>query len=172
MLEQFLATFAGVILSFLLWFGGVKIFKYQHEKKARAHLKKEIVEELKENIALLGSFANLIEQNLKKGNILVFGLKLNVSAMSSAISSGELRLISNSEQRQLIRISAFHCEEFNHLIDHNELLLSILILKTPPPVLPLATNRLNQLKKYARKSADLLQGNGLYNECCGKMIRW
>lgn len=158
MIEQFVATFAGVILSFLLWFGGERIIRHQREKKARDHLSKEIVAELKENIALLGSFADLIEQNLKKGNLLVFGAKLNVSAMSGAISSGELRLISDPEQRQLIRISGDMCEEYNHFIDHNELLLSILLLKTQPSPLPLATNRLNQLKEYARKTADFLQG--------------
>jgi len=78
--------------------------------------------------------------------------------MSAAISSGELRLISDPEQRQLIRISADMCEEYNHFIDHNELLLSILLLKTQPSPLPLATNRLNQLKEYATKTADFLQG--------------
>jgi len=157
MLEQLLVTIVGVMLSFLLWFGGKKIFQHQRDKKTRIYLHEAIVEELKKNIDLLGSFATLIEQELKKGNMLVFGLKLNVSAMSAAISSGELRLISDSEQRRLIRISADMCEEYNHLIDHNELLLSILLLKTQPSPLPLATNRLNALKEHARKLADYLQ---------------
>ena len=157
MLEQFLATFAGVILSFLSWFGGERIIRYQHEKKARAHLSKEIVEEIKENIILLGSFANLIEQALKAGKIPIFGLKLNVSAMSSAISSGELRLISDPEQRQLIRHSAYSCEMFNHIIENSELLLAILDLKAQSQALRQATKHLNQLRKAARKTADYLQ---------------
>ena len=158
MLGQFLATFAGVILSFLLWFGGERIIKHQHEKKTRTHLREEIVEELKGNIALLGSFADLLEQELKKGKISVFGLKLNVSAMSAAISSGELRLIGKSEQRQLIRISADMCGEFNHIIENTELFLAILNLKAQPQALSQAKHRLNELKEHARKSADFLQG--------------
>ncbi len=157
MLEQFLATFAGVILSFILWFGGVKIFEHQHEKKARTHLRKEIIEELKENIALLGSFADLLEQNLKKGRVPVLGLKLNISARSSAISSGELRLINDSEQRQLIRNSAAICEHFNHLTETSGLFLAILNLKAHSQALPQATERLNQLKKTARATAAYLQ---------------
>jgi hypothetical protein len=50
------------------------------------------------------------------------------------------------------------CKEYNHFIDHNEILLSILLLKTQPSPLPLATNRLNELKEYARKLAGFLQG--------------
>jgi len=158
MLEQFLATFAGVILSFLLWFGGERIFQHQREKKARIHLHEEIVEELRENIALLGSFADLLEQELKKGKISVLGLKLNASAMSAAISSGELRLISDPEQRRLIRISADMCGEFNHAIENTELFLAILNLKAQPLALPQAKHRLTQLKEHARRTATYLQG--------------
>jgi len=158
MLEQFLATFAGVILSFLLWFSGERIIRHQREKRARTHLREEIVDELKENIALLGSFADLLEQELKKGKISILGLKLNVSAMSAAISSGELRLINDLEQRRLIRISADMCGEFNHAIENTELFLAILNLKSQPQALPQAKHRLNELKEHARRSADFLQG--------------
>jgi len=157
MLEQFLATFAGVILSFLLWFGGERIIRHQREKKARAHLREEIVEELKENITLLGSFAGLLGQELKKGKISVFGLTLNISAMSAAISSGELRLIGDPEQRRLIRISADICENFNHLIETTELFLAILNLKAQPQALSQAKHRLIQLREHARRTATYLQ---------------
>jgi len=158
MLEQFLVTIAGVILSFLLWFGVERIIRHRREKRARIHLHEEIVDELKENITLLGAFADLLEQELKKGKISLLGLKLNVSAMSATISSGELRLISDSEQRRLIRISADMCGEFNHAIENTELFLAILNLKAQPQALPQAKHRLNELKEHARRSADFLQG--------------
>jgi hypothetical protein len=157
MLGQFLATFAGVILSFLLWFGGEKVFQYQREKKARAHLYKEIVEEIKENIALLGLFAGTIEKNLKAGKITLLGLKLNISARSSAISSGELRLISDPEQRQLIRNSTYDSQEFNHFVENTELLLAIVNLKDQPQALRIANYRLSQLKEQAEETANYLQ---------------
>ena len=161
MLEQFLATFAatfaGVILSFLLWFGGVKFFEHQHEKKARNHLYKEIVDEINLNITLLGTFAKTIERELKKGKISALGLKLDISARSSAISSGELRLISDPEQRQLVRYSAYRCEMFNHFVENTELLLAIINLKDQPRALRQATERLNNLKEDARSTARYLQ---------------
>jgi acyl-CoA synthetase (AMP-forming)/AMP-acid ligase II len=157
MLGQFLATFAGVILSFLLWFGGERIIRHQREKKARAHLREEIVDELKGNITILNSFTDLLERELKKGKISLVGLKLNASAMSAAISSGELRLISDSEQRRLIRISADMCREFNHVIENAELFLAILNVKSQSEALPQAKQRLNALKELAGKSADFLQ---------------
>lgn len=156
---QFLATFAGVILSFLLWFGGEKIFQYQREKKARAHLYKEIVQEIKENIILLGMFADMIEKSLKSGRIALLGLKLNVSARSSAISSGELRLISDSEQRQLIRNSTYESQEFNHFVENTELILAIVNLKAQAQALTDAHHRLNQLKEQAKETATYLQEN-------------
>ncbi|MCJ7653815.1 MAG: hypothetical protein MUO97_00685 [Dehalococcoidia bacterium] len=158
MLWQLLAIFVSVILSFLLWFGAERIKRDQDDRKTRTHLHEEIVDELKENIALLGAFADLLEQELKKGKISVLGLKLNASAMSAAISSGDLRLISDSEQRRLIRISADMCGEFNHAIENTELFLAILNLKAQPQALPQAKHRLNELKEHARKSADFLQG--------------
>jgi len=158
MLEQLLVTIVGVMLSFLLWFGVGWIVKHRREKKARIHLREEIVDELKENITLLGAFADLLEQELKKGKVSILGLKLNVSAMSAAISSGELRLISDSEQRRLIRISADMCGEFNHAIENSELFLAILNLKAQPQALPQAKHRLNELKEHARRTADFLQG--------------
>ncbi|MFC2049797.1 hypothetical protein ACFLTN_01300 [Chloroflexota bacterium] len=157
MLGQFLATFAGVILSFLLWFGGEKIFQHQREKKARAHLYKEIVEEIEENIDFLGLLANLIEENLKAGKVPVFGIKLNISARSSAISSGELRLISDPEQQKLVRNSAYNCGEFNHFIENTELFLAIINLKAQPRALPQAKFRLAQLKENARETATYLR---------------
>lgn len=158
MLGQFLATFAGVILSFLLWFGGERIIRHQREKKARTHLHEEIDDELKENIALLRSFADLLEQELKRGRIAPLGVKLNVSAMSAAVSSGELRLINDREQRRLIRISADMCKEFNHTIENTELFLAILNLKTQSFALPQARHRLTQLKEHARRTFTYLQG--------------
>jgi hypothetical protein len=155
---QFLATFAGVILSFLLWFSGERIIRHQREKKARIHLREEIDDELKENIALLGSFADLLEQQLNKGKISLLGLKLNISAIYAAISSGELRLIGDPEQRRLIRISADMCGEFNHTIENTELFLAILTLKAQPLALPQAKYRLTQLKEHARRTATYLQG--------------
>ncbi|MBN2462689.1 MAG: hypothetical protein JXB43_03715 [Dehalococcoidia bacterium] len=155
---QFLATFAVVILSFLLWFGGERIIRNQREKKARIHLHEEIVDELKENIILRGSFADLLEQELKKGRISPLGLKLNVSALSAAISSGELRLINDPEQRRLIRISADMCGEFNHIIENTELFLVVLSLKAQPMALPQAKYRLTQLKEHARRTVIYLQG--------------
>jgi len=157
MLEQFLATFAGVILSFLLWFGGERIIGHQREEKAREHLSKEIIEEIKENIEILNLFANLIEMNLKAGNIPILGQKLNISARHYSVSSGELRLINSSEQRKLIRNSIYICEDFNHFVENTELLLAIGNLKAQPQALSLATYRLYQLKEHARETAKYLQ---------------
>jgi len=159
MLGQFLATFAGVILSFLLWFGGERIIKYQHEKKAREHLSKEIIEEIKENIGVLSLFANLIEKNLKAGLIPILGQKLNISARHYSITSGELRLINNPEQRELIRNSVYVCENFNHFVENTELLLAMTNLKEHFQALHLATYRLSQLKEHARETAAYLQEN-------------
>ena len=158
MLEQFIATFAGVMLSFLLWFGTVKIWKYQQEKKAQKHLSKEIVEEIKENIGVLSIFAGLIEKNLQEGRITLLGEKLNISARQYSISSGELRLISSSEQRKLIRNSMYDCEGFNHFIENTELLLAVMNLKTQSQALPQAKYRLDQLKEHAQETATYLQG--------------
>lgn len=165
MVEQFLATFAGVILSFLLWFGGEKIIKYQHEKKAREHLSKEIIQEIKENIDVLNLFAGLIDKNLKAGNLLLLGQKLNISARHYSISSGELRLIRSSEQKKLIRNSVYICEGFNHFVENTELLLAIGNLKDQPQALHLATYRLGQLKEHARETEAYLQNiiEGLTN---------
>ncbi|MBM3142378.1 MAG: hypothetical protein FJ005_04950 [Chloroflexi bacterium] len=157
MLEQFLATFAGVILSFLLWFGGERIIKYQHEKKAREHLSKEIIEEIEENIGVLSLFANLIEKNLQAGNIPVLGQKLNISARHYSITSGELRLINNSDQRELIRNSVYICENFNDFVENTELLLAMINLKEHFQALSQATYRLNQLKEHARETATYLR---------------
>jgi hypothetical protein len=161
MLGQFLATFgatfAGVILSFLLWFGGEKVFQYQREKKARDHLTKEIIEEISNNVILLRNFANLIERNLEGGRIPALGVKLITSAQSSAISSGELRLINDPEKRQLVRFSAYTSQEFNHFVENTELLLAIVNLKEHERALRQATERLNGLKKDAEKTAKYLQ---------------
>lgn len=155
---QFLATFAGVILSFLLWFGSEKIFQYQREKKARAHLYKEIIEEINENIILLGMLAGTIEKNLNEGRIPLLGLKLNISARSSAISSGELRLINNHEQRQLIRNSTYNSQEFNHFVENTEFLLATVNLKAQAQAIHEARYRLNQLKEQAKETATYLRG--------------
>ena len=158
MLEQFIATFAGVMLSFILWFGTVKIWKYQQQKKARDHLSKEIVEEIKENIDVLGLFANLIEKELQAGRIPVLGQKINISARQYSVSSGELRLIGSSEQRKFIRNSMYVCEDFNHFVENTELLLAMGNLKAQPQALSLAKYRLNQLKENARETVTYLHG--------------
>ena len=158
MIEQFVATFAGVMLSFLLWFGTVRIWKYQQEKKAQKDLGKEIVEEIKENIDLLGLFAGLIETELQAGRIPVLGQKLNVSARQYSVSSGELRLISGSEQRKLVRNSMYVCEGFNHFVENTELLLAVMNLKAQWQALLGAKYRLNQLREHARETATYLQG--------------
>ena len=158
MIEQFVATFAGVILSFLLWFGGEKIIRHQREKKARDHLSKEIVEEIKENIDVLGLFANLIEKELQAGEIPVLGQKINISARQYSVSSGELRLIRSFEQKKLIRNSMYVCEDFNHFVESTELLLAVGNLKTQPQALSQAQYRLNQLKENARETVTYLHG--------------
>lgn len=52
-LQTFLPVFVGVILSFLLWFGGQWFIGYWRNKKARAAMLQEIEEEIRKNVALL-----------------------------------------------------------------------------------------------------------------------
>jgi len=62
-----LEVFLGVIASFLLWFGGEKLLRYQRDKRARNNMVREIQEEINRNIMLLDSLIESMPKTLDSG---------------------------------------------------------------------------------------------------------
>ena len=131
MIETFGAIFLGVIASFLLWFGGQKWIKRQHDKKAIRAMMREMQEEIQFNIALLDQLVKTASKMLEGGNVPVYIPERMVLAVYNyVVSTGEIRLIDDIRKQRLIRYAAIACETFNKFIDNTEILLAIFLLRS------------------------------------------
>jgi hypothetical protein len=157
MLETFLATFLGVILSFLLWLAGESILQSQKDKKALEKLVQEISDEIRMNIIILDAFICSIESSLSKQRVPLLGARLSSVAYECIVSSGELRLITDSNLQTLIRYTAYLTEGFNHFSDNTELNLALFNLKEKSVALNSATERLKNLEDDAKDTKANLQ---------------
>lgn len=154
-MNTFIATFFGVIASFLLWFGGQKWLQSQAEKKALHNMATELKEEIELNIALLSQLRQGIPRELSRGNVphhLPYRLRLVV--YDYIVKSGDIRLFTDFSKQRLIRYSAMISENFNHFIDNTETLLGIFILKSDG--LKWARYRLEKLVEQAEDSGGYL----------------
>lgn len=151
----FLATFFGVIASFLLWFGGQWWIKRGHNKRAIRHMMPEIQEEIQLNIAVLTELMQGVPKSLEKRMISHYlPYRMQLGVYQYLVLSGEIRLLDFRKQR-LIRYAAMICENFNKFIDNTEMLLAIFVLKSDGLVW--ARYRLEHLVESAKQGRDYLQ---------------
>lgn len=151
MLITFGATFFGVILSFILWFGGEWWIKHRKEQKALKHITREIHEEIALNINILADLVASTPKTLTSGNIpLFFPQRLNLAVFNYLTSSGELRLLEVSKQRWILN-AGNQCERFNKFIENTELVLTALI--SHPDGLKHSIHRLEMLAEQAEETA-------------------
>lgn len=89
----------------------------------------EIQEELQLNIALLQTCIKVSYDVLDKQQIPLEMTRVRLAALQYAISSGEIRLLSNIRKQRLIRYAMTICEEYNKFADNTERLLATFMLK-------------------------------------------
>ncbi len=126
---NFLAVFAGVILSFSLWFLGEHIIKWLAQRKDREAMTREIVEEAKFNILVLNSTQDFVKKRFDGGDIPHFFPRLRTSASSYAISSGNVRLLKTRRKQLIVRYMNEIYESQNRFNENTELLFAILLLR-------------------------------------------
>jgi len=129
MLETFGATFSGVIASFLLWFGSRYLIRKQRNKKLLKATMQEIQEELQANITILSQFSKNILDVLASGRIPMVITRLELGAHQYAVTSGEIRVLSDIRKQRLIRYTASILERYNEFVDNTERLLATFVLK-------------------------------------------
>jgi len=169
-LQTFLPVFVGVILSFLLWFGGQWFIGYRRNKKARAAMLQEIEEEILMNIHLYDEIVRTIPGLLAQGEIpLHLPYRMRLEVYQYIVKSGEIRLINDMHKQRLIRLTGHLCSTFNTFIDNTEDILVTLIGKQN--AVKLAHIRLNGLMEQAEDEKKLvlqwlkeLQGEAPANE--------
>jgi len=127
---NFLATFAGVILSFSLWFLGEHIIKWCAQRKEREAMNREIIEEAKFNILVLSGNVDFAKKSLGGGDVPLFIPRLRTSASSYAISSGNIRLLKSRRKQLLVRYMNVIYDEENRFAQNTELLLAVLLLRS------------------------------------------
>ncbi len=123
------ATFAGVILSFLFWFGGSYLIRWLEHRKALKSMMREIHEEMQFNIAELDISTGYVKKALSGGDVPLVIPRLRHLATSYAVSSGEARLLRSIRKQRIVGYTATACEEYNHFVDNTERLLAILLLR-------------------------------------------
>ena len=156
MLETFGATFSGVFASFLLWFGSRYLIRKQRNKKLLKAMMQEIQEELQANIAILSQFSKHIPDMLAtSGHIPMTITSLELVAHQYAVTSGEIRLLSDIRKQRLIRYTASILERYNEFVDNTERLLAIFILKDDGLIW--AKYRVDRQVELANDTIKLLQ---------------
>ena len=154
-LQTFLPVFVGVILSFLLWFGGQWFIGHRRDKKARAAMLQEIEEEILININFMDELVQAISELLTQGEIPVhIPYRMRLEVYQYIVESGEIRLINDKHKRGLIRAVGYICSTFNTFIDNTEAILVTLIGKQN--AVELAHIRLNGLMEQAEGEKKLL----------------
>ena len=127
---NFLAVFAGVILSFSLWFLGEYIIKWLAQRKDREAMTREIVEEAKFNILALNGRIDFVKKRFGGGDVPLFFPRLRTSASSYAISGGTIRLLKSRRKQLLVRYMNEIYESENSFAENTELLFAILLLRS------------------------------------------
>lgn len=154
-LQRFLPVFVGVILSFLLWFGGQWLIRHRRDRKARAAMLQEIEEEILINVHLFDYIVRTIPGLLAQGEIPVhIPYRMRLEVYQYIVGSGEIRLINDRHKQRLIRTAGFMCSTFNDFIDNTEAVLVTLIGKQN--AVKLAQIRLNGLMEQAEEEKKLL----------------
>ena len=151
---NFLAVFAGVILSFSLWFLGEHIIKWLAQRKDREAMTREIVEEAKFNILVLTSTQNFVKKRFDGGDIPYFFTRLRTSASSYAISSGNVRLLKTRRKQLIVRYMNEIYESENRFNENTELLFAILLLRSDGRTL--VDYRLTRIAEGCSQSVSLL----------------
>jgi len=123
------ATFAGVIFSFILWFGGSFFIKWRENRKVLKAMMREIFEEIQLNTGVLSLTVGSIQKALGGIDIPLFFPKLKHSASSYAVSSGEVRIIKNIRKRRIVGYLSLLCESHNHFAENTERILALLLLR-------------------------------------------
>ncbi len=126
---NFVAVFAGVLLSFSLWFLGEYIIKCLAHSKDREAMTREIVEEAKFNILTLNGTLDFVKKRFDGGDVPMFFSRLRTSASSHAISSGNVRLLKSRRKQLLVRYMNEIYESENRFAENTELLFAILLLR-------------------------------------------
>ncbi|MBA7668306.1 hypothetical protein ES703_76416 [subsurface metagenome] len=156
MLERFGLTLLAVFASFLLWFGGEKLFNLQNANRARKYLIQEICNEIEMNIGVLDTIVKGIRSNEESGSITMVLPRLNLATYEYIIASGEIRLL-NREAGRLFREASYLSECFNGFVTNTELLLAISHLKEQSAALFTATYRLSKLIEEAESKKSSLE---------------
>jgi hypothetical protein len=127
---NFLPVFAGVLISFSLWFLGEHIMKWRAQRKDREAMTGEIVEEAKFNILALECRLDFVKKRLDGSGDTPMSLpRLRTSASSYAISSGTIRLLKSRRKRFLVRYMNEIYERENRFAENTEQLFAILLLR-------------------------------------------
>ena len=129
-LQTFLPVFGGVILSFLLWFGGQWLIGHLRDNKARVAMLQEIEEEILLNIGIMEHLVQNVPEVWAQGKFPVhIPYKMSLEVYQYIVQSGEIRLIKDIYKRRLIRSVGFSCSKFNDGIDNTEVVFATLIGK-------------------------------------------
>jgi hypothetical protein len=153
---NFLAVFAGVILSFSLWFLGEHIIKWIAQRKDREAMTREIIEEAKFNILALNGAPDFVKKSLDSGIVPHFFPRLRTSASSYAISGGGIRLLKSRRKQLLVRYMYEIYESENRFAENTELLFSILLLRSDGLVW--AHHRLAKITEATPQTIQVLTG--------------
>jgi hypothetical protein len=121
----FLATFLGVLASFLLWFWGEHIIQRSKDKKASKAVLQEVEKEIYFSIESLTTQEKQLTEIIEKKLIPNVIIQLKCSASSYAISSGEIRTLNNREKEQAVREANALCEYFNDFAKSADIYVSI-----------------------------------------------
>jgi len=152
---NFLAVFAGVILSFSLWFLGEYMFKWRAQRKDREAMIREIVEEAKFNILILNARLDYLRNRLNSGGDLpLYFSRLRISASRYAISSGNVRLLKTKRKQLLVRYMNELYERENSFAENTELIFATLLLR--PDGLQWVDCRLERIAEDIPKTISLL----------------
>jgi len=154
-LQTFLPVFVGVILSFLLWFGGQWFIGYRRDKKARAAMLREFEEEILLNIGMMEHLVQKVPEIWAQGNIPVhITYRMSLEVYQYIVESGEIRLIKDIHKQRLIRSVGISCSRFNNGIDNTEVVFATLIGKEN--AMRLAQIRLEGLIEQAKDEKKFL----------------
>jgi len=134
MAVTFGATFAGVLASFILWFGSERLIRWLRERRTVDHLLSEVRGEIAVNIMFLRKLAEALphartEVDEKEASRLFVPERALTSACRYAVVSGELRLIRDRRKREAIRNCADACDIFNATADKTDLMIALFMLR-------------------------------------------
>jgi hypothetical protein len=109
----FLATFSGVLASFLLWILGEHFIKRNKDKNASKAVLVEVENEITQNIEILTTQENKLKEIIGSKSSPNFLIQLKNTASSYALSSGEVRALHDRGKERIIRDANALCDYFN-----------------------------------------------------------